>query len=46
MYVIINLMHLVVSISRSRHPNGLLLDINYSYISFKSIFDDVKSFRS
>ena len=41
MYVIINLMHLVSQISGSQHSNGLLLDFDYSYTNFKSIFDDM-----
>ena len=41
-----NFMHLVSQISRSRHANGLLLDIDYSYTSCKYILDDMMSIRS
>ena len=39
-------MHLVSQISGSQHSNGLLLDLDYSYTSCKSILDDMMSIRS
>ena len=41
-----NLMHLASQISRSLHLNDLLLDIDYSYTSFKCTLDDMVSIRS
>ena len=40
-----NLMHLVSQISRSWHPNSLLLSIDYSYTSFKYILHDMMLIR-
>ena len=45
MYVM-NLMHLASQISRSLHLNNLLLDIDYSYTSYKCILDNMMSIRS
>ena len=46
MHVIMNLMLSGSQISRPLHANGLLLEINYSYTSFKYILHDMMLIRS
>ena len=41
-----NLMHFASQISTSLYANGLLFDIDYSYTSCKSIWNDMMSIRS